>query len=144
MLDFENLKNLPIAELRQLAVAQGLTPHHRAGADTIIKQIVEHVTALAPSMASRDHPAIVGQSEKISVNTRDQIMDAIKDYASVDGFKIDFDEPAGTWRMRYKNSEDSGHMSVPLRIIKMKAESVVRARTPLMIDLGDGPIMAAV
>lgn len=126
-MNFENLKKLDINQLRELAIKQGLTPHHRSKPDTLIKAIIEHATTPA-KQPQMQHPAEKKQ-EAPKLNTEEEVRTACAVFFQKPGFEANFTEE--TWHFKCKGSEDSGHLSVPMRVIKMKAESVSRgARRP--------------
>lgn len=140
-MDFSNLQNMELDALKELAFKQGLTPHHRVKKETLIKQIIENATK--PQVKQEmQHPA-EKKSPEAKMNTEEEIRDACKQYFSKDGFEVTFHE--NTWRFRYKGAEDSGHMSVPLRVIRMKASTVAGgARLPRTVknELGQDVMLA--
>jgi urease gamma subunit len=58
-------------------------------------------------------------------NTPEQVMETIKAIAAKDEFKVNFPGD-GTWHFAYKGAEECGNLSIPLRVIKMKAENVAK------------------
>lgn len=128
-------------ELLELARTQGLKVHHSCKPQTIAEAIINHVTqpVAQPQMK---HPAEMPQAAPRKINTEEEVLAAIKPFMK-EGFDAKFYED-GTWHFRYKGSEDSGHMSVPLRVIRMKAESVSHgARAPKMMKAEDGAMIFA-
>lgn len=142
-IDFNRLKEMPIDDLKQLAVKEGVTFHHRISKpETLAKLIIEHVTQpqKAPEMK---HPAEQPTKAAPVLNTEDEVREACERYFAKDGFRAEFEDD--TWRFRYKGAEDSGHMTVPLRVIKMKAMSVAQgAKRPFIVknELGQEVMLA--
>lgn len=115
-------------ELLNLAEKLNIKPHHKANEETIIKQIMQQPMA-------RIEGAINGKIEKVAVvsytNTKEQVLEAIKKFTDKDGFEHRFADD-NTWHFKYKGAEDSGTMSMPLKTIVMKAESVSRGAKRLL------------
>lgn len=124
--NFDNILQLgrdnKIDELRQLAISQGLKPHPRAKATTLAKAIIDHVTQPIPQQMK--HPAEQPQAEA-HLNTEQEIRTACAQFLDKEGFEARFRDD-NTWHFRYKGAEDSGHMSVPMRVIKLKAMVVAQ------------------
>lgn len=118
--NFENLKLLKLEQLRELAVKQGVTFHHNAKEDLLIRLILEAANAQPDALK---HPAANAPKEEMRLNTEEEIREACKRYFEKPGFEAMFRDD-DTWHFRYKGAEDSGHMSVKLRVIRMKAETV--------------------
>ena len=143
MLSLENLLALPPEQLRIEAEKQGLKPHHKAKPETIAKQLMDKITN-PPKAEEMKHPA-EKKTEPAKVNTQEEVRKACEKIFQKEGYEVEF--KGETWRFKYKGAEDSGHMSVPLRVIKMKAESVGHgARKPrfLAYSAQDGmPVYSA-
>lgn len=126
-------------ELVHLAITQGLPkPHHSCKPQTIAQLIIDHVTT--PVRAQPDHmkhPAEKAQTAPLKINTPDEVREVCKQYFEKEGFEVRFRED-DTWHFRYKGSEDSGHMSVPLRVMKLKAMSVAQGAHRLVTMKFDG------
>ena len=138
---YEELISRDVKDLRVLAAQYSIRTHPRHKPETIAKLIIEHLQN-APKQQQMKHVAELPSEKPIVLNTEDQVREAIKTALAKPGFEAKF-LPDNTWWFRCKGAEEAGHMSVPLRVIKMKADSVsVGARRPRMVDLGDGPIMA--
>lgn len=139
-MDINNLYKLPIEELRTLAVQHGIKPHHKAKAETIAKLIIDAVT----NTKTQDTMKHESQIEKgpAKINTEEEVRQACATHFAKEGFLARFDDD--NWYFSCRGAEDSGHMSVPLRVIKMKAENVSRgARSPAMVSIDGEKIMAA-
>ena len=109
---------------RELALQMGLSPHWKAKNETIIKMICDSLTPQRPVEVS----APVKQTLEIVINTEQQVLDAIEPFTKRQpAFKVAFPQD-GTWIFECKGASESGHLSVPLRVIKQKAESVSRGR----------------
>lgn len=120
-----------IAELRQIAMTQGLTPHHAMKAKTVAKMILDKVANPVKQEQALKHPAEQTKKAEAVLNTQEQIEFACKAFFVKEGFKATFNDD-GTWHFAFRGAEDSGHMTVPLRVIKMKAEMVSHGRRQLM------------
>lgn len=137
-MNFEELKSRDISELRTLAAKMSIKTHHKHTAEKIAKMIVEEATK--PKQDNMKHPA-VAEKKEAALNTEDQVNQVIEPFLKKEGFIAQFPGD-DTWIFKCRGAEESGHMSVPLRVIRMKAESVSRgARKPTMVDLGDGKIL---
>lgn len=140
-MNYDNLKEMELPALRTLAIQQGMTPHHRSKKETLIRQIIEHVKQ-PPVKAEMKHPAESAQ-EAPKKNTQEEILAAIKPFIEK---KEDFQAifTADTWHFKYKGCEDCGNLSIPLRVIKMKAHSVSHgARSPRKMKFDGDTILSA-
>lgn len=124
-------KDGKLDELRALAVSQGLNYHPRMKADTVAKLILDKVANPVKQEQTLKHAAEKPKLVEAVTNTQEQIRAACKAYLDKPGFEATFNED-GTWHFRYRGAEDSGHMTVPLRIIQRKAQSVSEGRRQLM------------
>lgn len=77
--------------------------------------------------AAFSHPSQV-HAEPPKLNTPEEILNAIKPFGDKQGFNATFDEE--TWTFEYKGRNESGHLSVPLRRIRVAAEGV--SKGPLL------------
>lgn len=118
------LQGKNVDELREIAKALKIKPHPRAKADTLISQILQQPVAYQNK--AMEHKA-QETAKPVHNNTPEMVLDAIKVFAAKEGFVADFPDD-GTWVFKYKGAEDSGNLSIPLRLIKQKAESVSRGR----------------
>lgn len=127
-MNISELNNHSPEQLRELAGKMGLHVHHKAGKDTIIKQIVDS-TQPKPKQ-SMEHPAQAPVAPKISTSP-EEVDEAIA--------KIKEAKPAfqaiypgdGTWIFKFNGAEDSGSLCQPLRTIVAKAHNVARGRIAL-------------
>lgn len=126
-------------ELVHLAITQGLPkPHPRAKPQTIAQQIIDHVTTPARAQPEHmKHPAEKAQPAPLKINTEAEVREVCAPYFNKEGFQAIFRDD-DTWHFRYKGAEDSGHMSVPLRVLKMKAMSVAQGAHRLVTMKFDG------
>lgn len=120
----EELQALPLERLKEIASSLNITVHHKAKPETIIHQIMQQPKAYLDD--AMKHVAELPKDATIH-NTPEMVTEAIKEFASKEGFKVQFLED-NTWYFAYKGSEESGNMSIPLRIIKEKARFVARGR----------------
>lgn len=129
-MNYAELASRDIKELRVLAAQYGIKTGPRSKAETIAKLIVEHITQ--PPVKPQEQLKHVAElpKEAPTINTEEQIRDAIKAYTAKPEFFVQFPGD-DTWLFRCRGAEESGHMSCALRVIKMKADSVSRgARKP--------------
>lgn len=134
-MNYAELITRDVKDLRHLAAQYGIKTGPRSKAETIAKLIVEHITA-KPQQAMQ-HPAEHAK-EPLRINTEEEVRDVIKHFTAKESFQVQFPGD-NTWIFKCRGSEESGHMSVPLRVIRSKAESVSRgALNPR--GLKDNPI----
>ena len=120
-----DLATKSLDELKAIAEQLKIKPHHLAKSDAIISQILAQ-----PQAEIRDaieHPAAAPSAAPLVIHTKDQVLAAIKQYASKEGFEATFPGD-DTWLFKYKGAEDSGHMSAALRVIQQRASFVARGR----------------
>ena len=136
-MNYAELIQRDVKDLRVLAAQYGIKTHHKAKAETIAKAIVEHVTP-KPVVDVMKHPAEQTVTSQAILNTEEGVLAAIDKYVKMDGFVVRFPGD-DTWYFSRKGAEEAGHMSVPLRVIKMKAETVSKgARKPFLVKNADG------
>lgn len=121
-MNFDELKSRDVKDLRLLAGQYGIRVGGRAKAETIAKLIVEFV-ANKPKDALK-HVA-EAQKAPMHINTEDEVRIVLKTVLEKPGFTVQFLED-NTWIFKCRGAEESGHMSVPLRVIRSKAEGVSR------------------
>lgn len=142
-MDFNELASRPLADLRTLAAQYGIPTHHRAKAETVARLIMEKVSQ--PPKVERTLEQAPQPVKSIPVmHTEDDVRKAIAAFTGKDGFIAQF-LPDGTWFFAYRGAEESGHMSVPLRVIRMKAESIAKgSRKPVTVKniLGQDVMLA--
>lgn len=133
----ESLSMMTETELRTIAQQLNIKAHPNAKPETIIYKILQQPqSAIAETLDPMEHKAAQPVAPVV-VNTAEIIMEAIKDYAKKDGFVATFPND-GTWIFKYKGAEDSGNMSIPLRVIKQRAAIVARGASKLMSMGRDG------
>ena len=123
-MNFEELKSRDVKSLRELAAQYGIRTHHKNTAETVAKLIFEFV-ANQPKVEAMKHPAEMPVKAPPKMNTEAEVREAIAKQLEKPGFVAEF-LPDDTWYFKYKGAEESGHMTVPLRWIKIKAEGVAR------------------
>lgn len=126
----QELAQMPREKLVEIANTLKIKVHHKAKPETIIHQIMQQPVAYRNEAMS--HPADATTAPVVT-NTVEQVQTAIATYAAKEGFSATFPDD-GTWVFSCKGASESGNLSIPLRIIKQKAESVSRgARVPPML-----------
>lgn len=130
-MNFEHLKTMDASQLREIAGKQGLHVHHKAKNETVIKQIME--SALLPKSPTPEMQHMAAQPAKPVYNHTEEDIEALiaPIKARIPQFEAIYPND-GTWIFRCKGAEESGNMSIPPRVIKMKAENVSRGRLILM------------
>lgn len=142
-MNFENLNKLPIEELRSLAAKQGIKVHHKMKPETLAKAIAASATEPQVNKTKEQlkHTAELPKAPA-KINTEEEVRDVCQKFFAKEGYEAIFKDEI--WHFKYNGSEDSGHMSVPLRIIRMKAENVSRgARKPITMTFDGERIFAA-
>lgn len=124
-----DLSKFTTEELRKLADTLGLKPHHKASDETVINQIMQQPM-------SRIEAAINGKVEKpvvvASVNTKEQVLESIKKFTEKEGFSASFNDKDNTWHFKCRGAEDSGNLSIPLKVIVTKADMVSKGAKRLL------------
>lgn len=139
MNNFDNILQLARdgkkSELLELARSQGMKVHHSCGPQKIAEAIINHVTQLSQPVKhdAMKHPAEQPQAAPMHINTPEEVREACKQFFEKDGFEVRFRDD-DTWHFRCKGAEDSGHMSVPLRVLKLKAMTVSGGARRLVTD----------
>ena len=135
----EELELKDITEIKKIAADLNIKPHARAGKATIIDKIMQQPKAYIAEVTR--HKAELSE-EPTQFYTREQVEHAIRPFLQKPGFEAKFSDDGQTWHFRCKGAEDSGHMSVPLRVIVQKAQTVsggarrVRVHTQDHFDTG--------
>lgn len=124
----EELATKSLEELRDIAAKLNVKVHHLAKEDTIINQIMQQPVAFVSD--AMQHPAQKPVAP-VHNNTPEAVLTAIKHFVEKEGFEAKFPSD-GTWVFRYKGAEDSGNLSIPMRVIVQKAEMVSRGKRSLL------------
>ena len=136
-MNYNELISRDVKDLRVMAAQYGIKTHHKNTAEKIAKLIIEHVSNPKPQVETLKHVAETPKPAAL-VHSEDEVREVIKNYAAKEGFSVQFPGD-DTWIFKYKGAEESGHMSVPLRVIRMKAESVSKgARRMVTVKNSDG------
>lgn len=147
MADLARIKQLAtenkLDELRQIAMTQGLTPHHAMKAQTVAKMILDKIANPVKQSETLKHPAEQPIKKDAVPHTEDEVRKACAPYITKEGFEAKFLDDQ-TWHFKFKGAEDSGHMTVPLRAIRMKAEMVAQGRrVPMGVNADFGRLPGA-
>lgn len=131
-----NLAERPIEELREMAAKLNLQMHHKCGPAKLAEAITAKLMdkPIDTMKHTAEQPAPVVHS-----NTQEDVSAALQPYVAK-GMVLTFPGD-GTMIMKCKGAEESVNLSIPLRVIKMKAGSVVQgARKPRSLgkDLMNG------
>jgi len=123
-MNFDELKSRDVKDLRKLAAQYGIPTGPRSKAETIAKSIVEFVMN-QPKLDQLKHPAEQPAPQVANLNTEEDVRKVIAKYLEKPGFTASFGDDNTLW-FKCRGAEECGHMSVPLRVIKSKAESLSR------------------
>jgi hypothetical protein len=121
-----NLSDKSLTELRNIATRMNIKWHHRAKAETLINAI----TKARPVNPQPMHHKAETPVQPTITNTEDDIRQVMQPFLAKEGFLLNFPGD-GTWIIQYKGAEESGNCSIPLRVIRNKAENVSRGRRVL-------------
>jgi hypothetical protein len=115
-----------IQQLREVASALGIKVDNRMTEASLKSKIAAQQSHRVEEVLQ--HRAEISL-DTAPLNTEEEVRSAIARYTAgkEDDFKVRFN-PDDTWYFHYKGAEDSGHMSMPLRAIQMKAETVSKGR----------------
>jgi hypothetical protein len=144
-MDIAALKALELPELKQVAAKHGIKLHHKAGAEKVLKAIIDHVSNAQPVKARADEPSEAPQRKSAApvLLSEDDVRDALAKQLERDAFKVEF-HGDDTFTMRCNGAEESMHMTTPAAVIKRRAESVARgAFKPRMVRLDGELVMSA-
>ena len=106
-------------------VAKKLNIKHNADAPV---EHIQNMIAQQPVASQRDAMRHVAETtaQPVFYNSPDEVEAAIEKYKK-EGFVAKYGDD-NTWYFSYKGCEDSGNLSIPLRVIVMKAEMVSKGR----------------
>jgi hypothetical protein len=132
-MNLDNLKSMSREQLVQLAITQGLSPHHKAKPETIIQQIIDkafvpqapQTEAVDPRLTKTPHVAVFNTPEEVEAMVAD-----IK--ARQPKFTTQYNDEERTVKFSCNGAEQTHNLSVPLRWLKVKATEVSRGRAALM------------
>jgi hypothetical protein len=113
---FDNLKELPREQLVILAAKQGLSVHHKAKPETIIKQIMDNLTPQKPQVSQEKD---VAKEKKEVKNTETQIV-ALLEEAKQRQPKLEWEINAEerTFHARCAGAEACFNWDQPLTVIQ--------------------------
>ncbi len=137
-MNLENLKNMPLEDIRALATKMNVKWHPRSKAETIAAAIVDQTLNVKPPQDREMQHKAEKPQEAPEPFTEDEIKEAIKPYTDK-GLNAVFPGD-GTWIFSFKGAEESGNMAIPLREIKSKAASVSRGALRFKGVKGDGTV----
>jgi hypothetical protein len=112
-------------ELVKIAQDLNIKVHHKARPETIINQITEYAQ---PKRDKMQHVAATPVAPVYN-NTPEDIRTACQAFIDK-GVEVTFPDD-GTWIAKYKGAEESGNCAIPLRVIKMKIQSVAQGKRGL-------------
>lgn len=125
------LKEKTLEELFAICEELGIKAHHASKEASLIKKIeaqqghrVEDAVSKADDLKHKAEQPVVSEA-----NTQEAVENIIEPFIDR-GLKAKFLDD-GTWMFRCNGAEDSGSMTMPLRLIRNKAEQVSRGRRAL-------------
>lgn len=146
----DNLKKMSRDELVKFADTQGVQVHWKSKPETIIKQIIDKVTAPVQTI-HKELPTVINgvevekpkmtaltakrfaDAEEAKNNTPESIEAAIAGIkARAPEFTSVYDRGENTWQFSCKGALESGNIEIPMRKIIRIAENVSRGRLLLM------------
>ena len=122
-MNWDELKQRTVSDLRKLAAQYGIPTHHRQKAETIAKLIVEYVMNKPKTEDIKQQEPV--QKPDLHINTENEVRDACKTLLEKPGFTVLFPGD-DTVIFKCRGAEESIHLSSALQTIKMKATSVSR------------------
>lgn len=132
-MNVNNLSDLSRDQLLELAGKQGLSVHHKAKPETIIKQIVDHM--LTPQQPQVNQPPLEHYDPRLApkkepvFNTPEQVEEAIAHIkAAQPKFEALYNREERTVLFRCLGAEECHNLSVPLRVLVQKASMIKRGR----------------
>lgn len=126
-------------ELQSYLDARGVPYDKRWGEEALKAKINEYEMNNKPQVNDAVKTVDQHHAEKVveSVyHTQEEVEKAIEKFLNMDGFQARFTET--DWHFSCKGASEAGNMSVPLRIIKQKAENVSRGRRGIQTLGRDG------
>lgn len=139
-MNLDNLKAMPLEDIRALANKMNVKYHHKAKPETIAAAIIDQtMTNQQPTNHQMAHQAELPPSKEVHVCSEAEVLEAIKPFADKEGYRAIFPGD-GTWIFSYKGAEESGNLAIPLRTIRLKAESVSKGKRMFRAVRGDGTV----
>lgn len=132
-MNFDKLKALPREKLVELAGKQGVHVHHKAKAETIARLIMEKTLVPQQQPQSMQHVA-EKPAAPVYHNTPEDVEAAIAHIkARSPQFESSYSE--NNWLFKCLGAEEVGNLSIPMRVIVMKAGNVAKGRrVPRRLD----------
>ena len=117
----QQLKMMSREQLVDTAKQQGLKVHGKAKPETIINQIMANM--VPPTQTDKAEPK-AKPAPVVDHNTEEDVLKAVQKLVDR-GLEVKFPGD-GTWHFKCRGAEDSGNLSIPLRVIVMKAGTVAQ------------------
>jgi hypothetical protein len=125
--NYEELKQMDIVKLREIAKAHNVPVHHASGAEKIAKAIMEKFFEDAKPKAVEEQHPLVKPTQPVFHNTEEEVRTAVESITSKEGYSVNFPGD-NTVIFKFKGAEESCNLDIPLRVIKQKAQNVARGR----------------
>lgn len=120
-MDYELLQLKTIFEVRSLVTQKGLRWAKTDKKAKLIKSLMEMPD---DPVEPKERPKEEEEKEVVVPATQAEVLEVLKDNLAL-GLQVKFDD--GCWHIRAGNGrEDSGNLTVPLRIIKRSADGLMR------------------
>lgn len=112
-------------------IAENLNIHvsEHESEDSVLYKINQQPKALVDN--AMKHVAELPAQAPRHDNTKEDVLKAVEKFTAIEGFQAIFNEEDNTVHFKCKGAEECVNLSIPLRIIKMKAETVSRGRRGL-------------
>ena len=135
--DIEVLKLKPLAELQAMyAQVLGTKPHHMKKAESLAVDILKARPQIATQTVEIEQPK-PAKKEAPAWCTESEVRDALAQYIAR-GAVLTFADDC--WQIKYGVASDSGHMSMPLKVIVRKVTTLLNSRLPA-VDTTDGTVL---
>lgn len=135
MVTLEYLKTRELSELQALYEQYvGSKPHHARKHESLALELIQ----VMPQ--EQQEPEVI-EAELIPVeyNSHEAIRQKLKPYTDR-GLNLQFD--GDVWTIKNGMAMDSGHVSVPLRLIEVKASLIMKARYPAKVKIDGQEVLA--
>lgn len=137
-MNIQDLPTLTLVDLRKMAAQYSIRVHPRHSAESIATMIKEQIMKPANMQHVAERP-----KAPTHISTENEVNEAIKGFVEKKGLEVVYPGD-DTCIFKCKGAEESVHLSTPLRVIKMKAETVSHgARKPRVVKF-DGELILSV
>lgn len=137
MIHPDTLKAMDRSQLMELCSKLDIKIHHKAKDETVRKQILEQVASRQMENKNTEPPAPKPVAPVFN-HTEEDVLKAIGDLATKDGFDIKFPKD-NTVIFTYRGISESVNMSIPMHVIVRQAKMAAKVKmAPAMVNDGQG------